>query len=186
MDNFPGGLFPEGAFDYEFYKGNLHAKWASRYDEQGIHMRVQVEHTYHIAERADIEGFHSQDAIKIALKGKPGFRNTMVAMTLLSTTGKPSWGFHRSSNEEKYPIGEYPDLPARIVREGKTTTYDVLYTWDMLSLDKVPDKHTYLPLSIAVFCKDPSTPVYGLQWFFGILYNSVEGKEEVMGKVWVV
>ncbi|MBD3421354.1 MAG: hypothetical protein GF398_14655 [Chitinivibrionales bacterium] len=183
MDSFPGGLWPDGAWAMVFYMGRLHAGWRARYDERGLHVRIEVEHPIHIARRLDMEGIHTGDGVKIGLKGKPGDRATVIGMALLHETHEQTYGFCKSGNEALYPIGRYMDMEAAVVRHGNLTTYDALITWDMINLDGPPPPGSSIPFSIFVPCKDEDAK-YGLQWFFGILYDEREGDENWMGRLW--
>ncbi|MBD3347426.1 MAG: hypothetical protein GF401_20410 [Chitinivibrionales bacterium] len=183
MDSFPGGLFPEGAEAFVFYMGRLHAGWRARYDDTGLYVRVEVEHTEHIAKRLDMEGIHTGDGVKIALKGKPGDRATVVGMALLSESKEPTWGFCKSGNEAKYPVGRYPDMDASVIRKGNLTVYEAKIIWNMINLSHPPAAGTSIPFSVFVSCKD-SDAKYGLQWFYGIKYDQWEGDETRMGRLW--
>ncbi|MBD3322279.1 MAG: DUF1565 domain-containing protein [Chitinivibrionales bacterium] len=183
MDSFPDGLFPDGARDFVFYLGRLHAGWRARYDDTGLHVRVDVEHPQHIAKRLDMEGIHTGDGVKIALKGKPGDRATVIGMALISETLEQTYGFCKSGNESKYPVGRYPAMNASINRTGTLTVYETTITWDMINLRRQPGKGTSVPFSVLVTCKD-SDAKYGLQWFYGIKYDEKEGDENWMGRLW--
>ena len=53
----------------------------------------------------------------------------------------------------------------------------------MINLQGPPKAGSSIPFSVTVFCKDPDMS-YGLQWFFGIVYDSREGDEAWMGRLW--
>ncbi len=184
MDDFPGGLFPEGADAFVFYMERLHAGWRACYNERGIIVQVEVEHEYHIATRKDMEGIHTGDGVKVGLKGVSGDRMAVLGMAKLSETGEDTWGFCKSANEEHYPVGQIPQMEASITRDGTRTVYRALITWDMINRTSMPESGTALPFSVTVFCKDPDYK-YGLQWFFGILYDTREGDESWMGTLWL-
>lgn len=187
MDEFPGGLYPEGAFDYVFYQGNLHAGWRARYGDDGLHLRIEVEHTHHLCEHdLDMERIHTGDGVKLGVKGRPGDKLAVIGMALHSGTHEQSCGFFKVANEDRYTKGRCEDvMRASIRREGKLTAYDVLVAWDMINLDGPPPPGTPLPFSVMVSCRDPSA-VYGLQWFYGIKYGPLEGREDAMGQLWLV
>ena len=130
-----------------------------------------------------MEGIHCHDGVKIAIKGNPGDRATVIGMTLRSDTEEQVYGFNKSANEKLYPIGRSDSLKASIIRQGKKTFYNVLITWDMINRQGPPLVGTGLPFSILV-CKDDEDIQYGLQWFHGIIYDNHEGDEAWMGELW--
>jgi parallel beta-helix repeat protein len=184
MDDFPGGLYPEGADAFVFYMERLHAGWRASCNQRGLVVQVEVDHTYHIASRRDMEGIHTGDGVKIGIKGSTGDKMAVIGMALLSETGEQTYGFCKSANEEKYPVGRFPSMDATIVRQGTRTTYRALITWDMINLAQAPAPGSRLPFSVFVSCRDPDYK-YGLQWFYGIKYDAREGDEAHMGRLWI-
>ena len=139
MDAFPEAVFPPGAEWSIYYKGNLHARFRVLAREEGLAVDVGVDHPIHEGTRLDMEGLHTQDAVKILIKGRPGLRATVVGMTLHSETGEESFGFCKSCNEDLYPIGRFGRLPATIRREENRTLYSVTVPWDAVGREGRPE-----------------------------------------------
>jgi len=73
-------------------------------------------------------------------------------------------------------------VKARIVREGSTTKYRLLFSWASLGLDKAPAPGSSLGFSLAVNDKDSEGGRHGLYLFGGI----IEGKDpRAFGRIWL-
>jgi len=162
------------------------AGWKARYTDEGIFLRVEVEHKFHNAFRNDesMEGVHCNDGVKICIKGCSGDRATVIGMLLRSDTGEQVYGFTKTANEEKYPVGRCRSMRAQVVKRGHRMIYDVLVTWDMIGATG-PTPGRALPFAILI-CKDDEDVKYQMRWFNGINYDADEGKEECMGLLWIL
>jgi hypothetical protein len=181
LDRFPGGAYPEGAWASVLYKGRLSARWRARWDDAGVHVRVEVRNVLHHCVRGDVDGAHCGSGIKLASRARSG-PLCVVAASLRSDTGAVQAGFCKTTDEASFPIGMNDGIVRTIVRDGVETTYTVLLTWPMLGIPAAPDAGTVLPFSVMVSQNDEGE-IYGLQWFFGIEYGHHEGDEAWMGRL---
>jgi hypothetical protein len=162
------------------------AGWRVRYTDEGIYFRVEVEHKIHSSIKTgmdDLEGIHCGDCVKICLKGNRGDKATIIGLTLRSDTGEQVYGFNKTVNEKRYPVGRSSELKAFVAKRSSRMIYDVLVTWDMINLFQ-PVPGMVLPMSILI-CKDDKDIKYEMQWFGGIRYDESEGKESAMGQLWL-
>ena len=181
IENFPGGAFPEGIEAFTLYRGGLAARWAARHDGAGLHLLVEVEDEKH-EQTQKIDKLQEADSIQVQAKAVPGLKPLEIVLAMNSETGETIVVRRQAPDPEKFSAGRAADVPARIARSGRLTTYEVTLPWPMLGLAAPPRLGQGVRLSILVNNND-GRGRHGLQWFFGI--RDHEGDERMMGTVWL-
>ena len=181
IDSFSGGSFPEGAEAFALFQGGFGAKWAARYDDQALHVRVLVNDEKHVQTQPR-HTLWKQDSVQLLVKAEPTGKPLALDLTLPSAGGPPQVFRCQWPKSTRAP-GPLPKaLAYDVTRRGRATTYLMSIPWTVLGLDTAPARGTPIRLSLLVNNDDGSGRV-GVQWFFGI--HTHRGDADRMGTLWL-
>jgi hypothetical protein len=142
---------------------------------------VEVEDEKH-GQTRNLDKLQDEDSLQVQAKAVPGLKPLEVILALNSETGETIVGRRQAPEPEKFPAGPAADVPARITRSGRLTTYEVTLPWTMMGLAAPLRSGKTVRVSILINNND-GRGRHGLQWFFGI--RDHEGDERMMGTVWL-
>lgn len=168
----------------------------SAYGADGLHLRVVVRDNEHVQTHA-AEGMFSQDSIQIGLD--PDYLKSWEANDLFGLKGHRvfEYGVGWSGKAEDAPmtwrwISYVPELPVavaepriglKVSREGDLTTYDIVFPWAVLGLDKAPPVGSAIGISLAVTDADSGRSDRRVLRLFG---GIIDGKDpEKFGPLWL-
>jgi hypothetical protein len=181
MDEFPGGVFPEGAEAFALYQGGLSATWAARYDDRRLYIRTRVRDAKHM-QKQPAHRLWKQDSLQLLLKAKADRPPLALDLARNSETGEVSVFRCQWPGVTPVPAAPPKGFVADVTRQGKENVYTVALPWPMLGCDGPPPAEQPVRLSVLVNSDDGKGRI-GLQWFFGI--HGKRGQEEAMGTLWL-
>jgi len=181
VDSFPNGAFPPGAEAFALFQGGLSAKWAARYDDEKLLIRVEVQDDKHV-QKQKRNVLWEQDSVQLLVKARADVELLELDLALPSG-GATAAVFRRQwPGSKPFPGGVPEALSATVTRKGQATTYEAGIPWTALGLGRAPAKGTPVRFSLLVNDNDGKDR-HGLQWFFGI--HTHRGKAERMGTLWM-
>jgi hypothetical protein len=200
LDDFPGGFFPESLRQAVTEKpgacgeaGDLSAKFASRWDDRVLHLRVEVTDDRHCQSQAAGEAWQ-QDSVQLLLEPRPlvePARRLEFDVDLpagfaagAGAGAKPRVFGRRAPGVEALPAEAVAGIAVDVQRSGQQTIYTVAVPWAALGLDKAPAAGTEVGLAIVINDDDEDgRGRHGLQWFFGI--HGFRGQYDRLGSLWL-
>ncbi|PTX93947.1 hypothetical protein DB345_20455 [Spartobacteria bacterium LR76] len=160
---------------------------------EGLHLRVAVRDEEHLQTRTG-EDIWSQDSIQIGLD--PDHQKTWEANDLfglkghrvfeygVAWNGKQPMTWRWVSYVPELPVGvAEPRVQLRVKREGDITTYDILFPWAVMGLDRPVAAGSAIGISLSLADADTGkTSRRALRLYGGI----AEGKDpEKYGPLWL-
>ncbi len=182
-DPFGGPIAPE----------DCSATFQAAHGSDGLHLRVVVRDDEHLQTRSG-EDIWSHDAIQIGLD--PDVQKTWEANDLFGLKGHRifeygvAWNGLRPmtwrwiSYVPELPVGQpEPRIRLRVSREGDLTTYNILFPWETLGLDRPMTAGSAIGISLSLADADTGeNSRRALRLFGGI----AEGKDpEKYGPLWL-
>ena len=181
IDGFPDGSFPPGAEAFALYQGGFGAKWAARYDDAALHVRVDVSDAKHLQTKP-VNTMWLQDSAQLLVRAKPNAAPLAIDLSKRSDNGQVRVFRCRWPGSKGIPGPLPKGFSGDVTRKGRRTTYTATIPWTMLGLSTAAAKGTAIDFSVLVNSDDGRGRV-GIQWFFGI--HTHRGRKEHMGTLWL-
>lgn len=188
LDDFPGGFFPESLRQAVADKpGDLSARFASRWDDRALYLRVEVVDDVHCQAQPAGEAWE-EDSVQLLVEHRPPegtARRLELDVDLPAADGAGPRIFGRQGpGVEPLPPEAVAGIEADVQRAEHRTTYTVSIPWTSLGPGAPPPAGSGVGLAIVVNDDDDDgRGRHGLQWFFGI--HGFRGQYHRMGTLWL-